>query len=205
MPGDSELGAFRRYEELEATAAHIVNIQSKMDRLARVKLDAWAQLLAGVNREFLGEEELAELIEDMKASFGEGFSKFWNAHMPATLSCVKVRTAVTQRRLRRAEYERNRPNGPTAGTWVGTFPISWEQPIALWGQAVVYVLFDGRNDPAYVGSTDNLPLRLRKHEREKPGLARWMAYRCVDREDAYRLEDKLLKEHKPHLNKRRGR
>jgi hypothetical protein len=208
MAGQKELWAFRQYADLEATAAHIVGIQGKIERLEQVKRDAWSQLLAGVMRAYaagLDEEDLVQLIADMKASFGTGFGLFWNAHMPASLSYQKVRNAAKYKDYWRAQYAHNAPNGPTDGTWVGTFPIGDDQPMPMLGEAVVYVLFDLYNDPCYVGSTDGFGSRLRTHERERLGLARWMAYRCADREDAYRLEDRLLKEHMPHMNKKRGR
>lgn len=208
MAGRKDLGAFLRHTDLEATAAHIVGVQRKIERLEQVKRDSWAQLLMAVKRaydEYLDEEDLCHFLEDMKLSYGPGFGTFWDQNMPRELSYSRVRHAAAKQRHWRKKYEANQPNGPAAGTWVGTFPIESDQPMPMWGEAVVYVLFDLNNDPCYVGSTETFTTRLRTHQREKLGLARWMAYRCADREDAYRLEDKLLKEHKPHMNKKRGR
>jgi predicted GIY-YIG superfamily endonuclease len=68
----------------------------------------------------------------------------------------------------------------------------------------VYVLFDAAGEPCYIGSTQNFRERARVH---RTGIAyeRWVAYPCTDREAAYELETRLLKEHKPYRNKKRGR
>lgn len=202
------LDAFRRYPELAATAGHIVNVQNKLDRLGDVKRDSWAQLLAAVHRLFevcLSEEDLMDFLDEMGASYGVGYTRFWDAHMPKHLSYVRVRSEAQRIRYWREEYDRNRPNGPASNTWAGTWPVTRDQPTPRAFLPVVYVLFDGANEPAYVGSTEDFRTRMKVHQREKPGLARWMAYRCADREGAYVLEDKLLKEHKPRMNKKRGR
>lgn len=79
------------------------------------------------------------------------------------------------------------------------------EPAPPVGVSVVYVLFDVWNEPAYVGSTQDFRVRLAVHRKEKPGLLTWTAFPCADREAAYVLENRLLKEYKPHLNKKASR
>lgn len=70
------------------------------------------------------------------------------------------------------------------------------------GQAVAYVLYDGL-EPVYIGSTGHFSARLARHRRDKT-FDRWTAYPCADREAAYLLEDQLLAERFPPLNRRRS-
>lgn len=203
------LEAFRKHPELLATASHIVNVQAKLDRLAEAKRDSWAQILAAAKRLYaqrrFGDQDLIDLLADMKESYGVGYTKFWDAHMPRDIRHARIHAEAQRITYWRTSDSVNQPNGPAAGTWVGTFPLTVEQPTPRWGISVVYVLFDEMNQPAYVGSTEDFRVRVKTHQRDKPGLVRWMAYACDDREAAYRLEDRLLREHMPHMNKRRGR
>ncbi|MBL1120211.1 GIY-YIG nuclease family protein [Streptomyces sp. 110] len=70
---------------------------------------------------------------------------------------------------------------------------------------VVYALFDARNDPCYLGSTDQFRTRIGKHVKDGKVFTSWQAYPCPDREAAYVLEDRLLKERLPSLNKKASR
>lgn len=208
MAGHKDLSTIREHPELEATAAHIVAVQRKLDRLEQVKADCWAQLLMSVLRTFdshLDEEDLCRFLADMKESFGPGFATFWDKHMPKDLSHSKVRHAAQKKRYWMEKYDRNRPNGPTKDTWVGNFPLDESQPVPIHGIPVVYTLFDVANMPAYVGSTSSFVHRTKEHLRTKEGLHYWIAYRCASRAEAYAKEDALLKVYMPHMNKKRGR
>lgn len=99
---------------------------------------------------------------------------------------------------------RHLPNGPE-GSWVGEYPLDERSVAPKGGLAVVYVLFDVSNEPCYVGSTDAFRTRMAAHQREGKNFVRWQAHPARDREHAYRLEDRLLKEHKPYLNKKASR
>lgn len=97
-----------------------------------------------------------------------------------------------------------KPNGPS-GSFIGEFPFGDDAPRPKLGTSVVYVLFDGLLSPCYVGSTDRFQYRIRAHARDGKVFERWAAYPCRDREAAYELEDQLLRQHKPYLNRRAGR
>lgn len=97
-------------------------------------------------------------------------------------------------------YRQNEPYG-----WAGDWRRASDQtPMPRRGQSVVYVLYDDRNQPCYVGSTGDLTARLKAHRKDGKKFVYWTAYPCVDRTEAYRLEDRLLKGEMPYLNKRRG-
>lgn len=189
---------FRSFEALAATAGHIETVQATLDRLTSVKLDAWEQLLASAARLYrageISPEQLLDLHNEMRDSFGTGYSKVWNAIAPIPHN--KLAHVVERRR-------RDKPNGPL-GSWFGTFPL-FTQPTPPEGVCVVYVLFDDTNEPVYVGSTQNFRLRMADHRANKPRLASWTAYPCRDREHAYQLEVELLRQHKPRMNRKRGR
>lgn len=87
--------------------------------------------------------------------------------------------------------------------WVSYTP-SDENPMPRRGQSVVYIFYDATNTPCYVGSTGDFSARLKRHLRDKKPIRVWVAYPCASREEAYALEDRLLKECKPYLNKKAG-
>lgn len=87
--------------------------------------------------------------------------------------------------------------------WIDCVP-SDENPMPPRGQAVLYVLYDAFSTPCYVGSTGNFPARLRWHLNDGKPVTVWSAFPCASRAAAYALEDRLLKQHMPYLNKKRG-
>lgn len=87
--------------------------------------------------------------------------------------------------------------------WVSSTP-SDENPMPPRGQNVVYVLYDASSTPCYVGSSGDFPARLKWHLKDGKPVRVWIAYPCGSREEAYALEDKLLKQHLPYLNKKAG-
>jgi predicted GIY-YIG superfamily endonuclease len=204
-----ELSAFGG--ELRATAQHLALVQRKLTKLEQAKEDGWDQMLTALARLVRAcrptpqEADLLPMLNQMRDSYGSGYARLWDRHLAPRFPARGIRSTVAAHEQIRRRMERNLPNGPTPGTWVGEVPSTWVDPQPQEYQAVVYILFDALNAPVYVGSTDNFPVRLKTHVRQKPGIARWTAYLCEDREAAYRLEDKVLKERMPNLNKRRGR
>jgi hypothetical protein len=73
------------------------------------------------------------------------------------------------------------------------------------GVCVVYILYDAKNMPCYVGSTKDLRSRLKAHRRAGKPTNWWAAHECKDRAAAFEMEDRLLKDQMPYLNIRRGR
>jgi hypothetical protein len=52
-----------------------------------------------------------------------------------------------------------------------------------------------------VGSSANFQQRMVVHRRTKQ-FASWRAWPCLNRKDAYRREDAMLREYAPYLNKK---
>lgn len=177
----------------DSTMQHLALLKRKEERLRSARLDAEAQALHALAGACaageLGKAELGFAYEEYRAVAATGFRTRWDAVMPITAARAKW-------------LLREVPNG-TFGSWFGTDPIG-DNPAPPAGQCVVYVLFDASNVPCYVGSSEDFRNRIMGHRHDK-AFVRWVAYPCADREAAYQLEDRLLKEHKPYLNKKAGR
>jgi GIY-YIG catalytic domain len=180
---------------LAATLHHIGILDARRKRLIQAQTEAEEQLFhrIGVMRA-RGDLTLAEL-QEIHAACRElqtvGMSLRWNAHIDISWSAVR-------------HCARFLPNGPE-GTWVGVVPLETDDHVPRFGTAVVYVLFGDDNEPCYVGSTADLRTRVNQHFSDGKQFARWQAYPCETREAAYLLEERLLAERLPRLNRRRGR
>lgn len=192
------MATFLEVPSLHATAQHVAMVQSKIDTLLRAKDDGWDQLLTATSRLYAAGElsifDLVELLDEMREQYGTGFTRVWDRTMPVRAKEVKW------------EANRVRKALAMAGTsaWHGPLPLD-SSAVPPDGVAVVYVLFDAANVPVYVGSTASFKQRMSAHRREKPEAVRWSAYRCRDRQHAYEMEDRALKEHRPRMNQKAGR
>jgi len=197
----------------EDTLFHIGLIARKVEKLAAVQLDAERQVLHRIGRDYIAGRisngDLLDLYcryrdlvyaEDLQGKRAylhrPGFSELWNEAIPVHNSQL-AQAAKNDWLVKRYE-----PNAD--GSWSGENPLRREAQRPRNGQCVVYVLFDDHNVPCYVGSTQSFKTRIDCHTREK-SFARWAAYPCEDRKAAYRMEARLLREHKPYLNKKAGR
>ncbi len=192
--------AFLAFEQLAATASHIDLVQAKLDKLATVKADSWEQILIAAARLYrsdgLTTAHLLQLHRDMKLSYGGGFTKVWNRVMPIQSNQLP-HVAARDRRI--AEEQRRQ-------SWYGTFPLDGSYTVPSKGVSCVYILFDRADVPAYIGSTEQFRTRMGSHRRERPGaFLRWICYTCESREAAYQLEEKLLRENLPYLNRKASR
>jgi predicted GIY-YIG superfamily endonuclease len=187
------IGRLRPYAT--ATLQHIALLKRKQERLRAAQIDAERQFLHSVAAAWaagdLDTAGLAEALRAYRAVAAPGFMGHWDAALP--VSAAKLLT-----------WPDSAPNGP-AGSWEGTYPIGVRDPAPRRNICVVYVLFDAANQPCYVGSTSTFRDRLARHQRDGKLFVRWTAYPCKDREAAYQLEVRLLEQHKPYLNKKRGR
>lgn len=194
-----DLGVLDSYA---STLDHIKLISAKRAEMAaklqQAQLEAEGQLVHRIANDYatghLTDRELCEAYDAYRAVAIQGFSSIWNASMP--FSVVQMQHMKT--RLRREDR-------CAAGSWSGCFPFVDEEATPPYQFSVVYVLFDAENIPCYVGSTENFRSRVRAHARDGKRFVRWSAHPCADREAAYQLEDRLLREHKPYLNRRVGR
>lgn len=178
-----------------ATLQHIENLHNRIRKLQAQRIQAEEQLLHRAGNAWRA-REMSSLhfwlvFRRYKRLKIDGRMKRWNAIMPVSWTQMP--------NLRRWD-----PNGP-AGTWVGPWPIGAADRRPPPDSFVVYVLFDAANEPVYVGSTGDLRARLRVHAKNGIAFITWQAYAAADREAAYRLEEKVLRERLPPLNKRAGR
>jgi hypothetical protein len=185
------------WPDLAATARHIEVVQDRIARLAEVRHESWEQLAVTIGRMYrtgvIGIGDLLAIFDEVKELHGPGFTKVWDEHV--SIPSKRIRHAV-------AMEIRHAPNGPH-GSWHGAFPIERDDRIPGPGTPVAYVIFDGQWVPAYTGSTAAFWTRFNAHRRQKPdALAWWIAYGCEDREAAFALEEELLAEHRPYLNKK---
>lgn len=201
-------------EELAASVQHLdllgQSISRVEDRLATLK-QARAQTLAQIaqaSKRISRERgwDSAAMLALYESLNGPGFFSAWKAAglpHPQRLR-HNVETA-----------DRHRPNDPASGGWVG----EWEVRDESWGSVgrivngsyprrgvpVVYVLYGADASPVYCGSSKNFDTRLAAHHRDGKVFAAWRAVPCADRAQAYALEDRLLKQSCPPLNRRAGR
>ncbi len=180
---------------ITSTLQHIRLIQEKEARLAAARRDALQQTLHRIGSDYrTGQITHAQLIT--------AFTHVRTLEMSGRMSAWDAIVGISHRRL--IQMAKQLPNGPE-GSWVGEYPIPMDAPRPIYGVAVVYVLFDDANVPCYVGSTDKLSPRLTAHAKDGKRFVSWQAHPCDDREHAYRLEDRLLKRHKPYLNRKASR
>jgi hypothetical protein len=188
IPG--ELGT-----SIAATLQHIMLTKEREERIAEARRNAEDQMLYRIGvAHRTGQIDDVQLFEAYKAYKALGITGRmyrWDAHVDIP--------------WKRMQHLRSSfPNGPE-GTWVGDWPVLEGAQRPRPGISVVYVLFGADNEPCYVGSSRNFVNRMRDHHRDGKQFVRWQAYRCRDREHAYELEVRLLKERMPHLNRRAGR
>lgn len=180
---------------LRSTLGHIRMLDSRRSRLHEAQLEAEEQLFhrVGVMHQAgqLALIELAAIYDECLAFKTAGISSRWNAHIDISWGRMRY-------------LAQHLPNGPE-GTWIGVAPLLDGDPAPLEGMPVVYVLFGEDNEPCYVGSTAKFRTRLRAHISGGKEFVRWQAYPCETREDAYVLEERLLIERMPRLNRKRGR
>lgn len=180
---------------VEATLQHIRLIQEKEARLAEARRNALTQTLHRIGSDYrtgrLTQQQLCTAVLAIQ-----------NLNMPGRMKAWDEIVGVSWKRL--CQLAKQLPNGPE-GSWVGEYPIPLDAPRPIYGVPVVYVLFDEANEPVYVGSTDKFSPRVTAHEKSGKRFVRWQAHPCEDREHAYRLEDRLLKQHKPRLNRKASR
>lgn len=180
--------------DVTANLDHLRRVGMKRLTLEAVTIDTEEATLRSLARA-LGDgsidlDELARIYRfDYRPYALPGHTSRWDAVMP---------TYASARRLR--DEKRWLANGPH-GTWTGE---RHGGPYPPPGVPFVYVLYDAQNVPCYVGSSGHVSARLAVHRKDKP-FVRWIAHPCRDREHAYAEETRLLREHKPYLNKRASR
>lgn len=182
-----------------ASFQHIQLVSDKRERLIKTQIDAETQIIHRLATDYragrITKDELCEIWLEFREIALPGYSKRWKAAMP------DVSVGHLQAHLnKRATDHLYAPDED--GNWRGEYPMPPLHPHPRAGTSVVYMLYDADNVPCYVGSTKDLNARMKAHDRDGKVFVRWLAYPCASRSDAYALESRLLREHKPYLNKR---
>jgi len=179
---------------VSSTLQHIQLLRAKEARLAAASREALAQVIHRIGSAHRAGEitdaQLCAAFDGVKQTGMPGRMLLWDEHVD-----IRWKQVI--------QLKRRLPNGPE-GSWVGEYPIADGAASPMPGTAVVYVLFDRNNQPCYVGSTEKFRARMASHGRTKD-FVRWQAHPCDDRDHAYRLEDRLLRLHKPYLNVKASR
>jgi len=184
--------------ECSATLQHIAHLRAKRERLLQLQHEAEEQVFHRIGVAYetgrIDMVELAQLWDACRQAVDTGYTRRWKKAVPVGVSTLL-------HALNNPERYRPEPDG----VWRGENPRIDDRCTPLAGTAVVYVLYDDRNEPCYVGSTGNLRSRLRQHAAEGKQYERWMAYACRDREHAYEKEIEMQSQFLPYLNRRKGR
>lgn len=196
----------------KATLDHIIMIDRKIDGLRDKKFDAEEVFLSRVrlmyDKRLFTIDDLVRFAEcECPCFFEPEWEERWEE---AGLPPVNTLRDIW------CEGMKYTATGPH-GSWTNYHPRfddalpdrvsctpSDENPMPPRGQNVVYVLYDAFGTPCYVGSSGDFPTRLKWHLKDGKPVRVWIAYPCASRKAAYALEDRLLKQYKPYLNKKAG-
>jgi hypothetical protein len=196
-------------DDLSASIDHLELICNKIERLQRVRYDTLRQLCYGIRREWHAGELTDEQILGLRRAFIDEWrlpnvKKAWDSSgLP---SAVELARKVADARYEKERIRRHTSNDVDSGGWVGEWiDRKPSEPYPARGESVVYVLYGEDFDPVYCGSTESFRSRLKAHAYSGKEFVAWRAVPAPDREAAYQLEDRLLREHCPPLNKRAGR
>lgn len=178
-------------EGYTATLQHIEILHRKRDQLQAAPIEAEEQHLHRISVSYasgkLDMDDLWSAYSEYRAVADSGFTRRWDKAVP-----------VPSKTIRWHPWRRASAPG---GAWTGSYPFDGCAAPGD-GVSVVYVLFDEANVPCYVGSTEHFRTRLSGHRYDGKSFVYWHAYPCASRRAAYDLEDALLKQHKPYLNKK---
>ena len=181
-----------RYAWMGGTDQHIKRMRKRRDDLYTLIDKAEEQLIHRAGIEFTsGRIDMFDLHEVTRTVAVQRNGKRRTRWLAAGLpSPEEIRAFVL-----------SQPNCPDGSWWrQGQYCGGGSRPPD--GQSVVYVLYDDRNEPCYVGPIEHFDERLMAHRKDKD-FASWRAWPCLDREDAYRRESEMLRDVMPRLNRRR--
>lgn len=182
----------------DATLDAVAELGRERDFLIARKADAERDHLAHVAAAYelgvIDIDGLASAYYQYREVADQGFSHLWDSILPVPAARV---VAYARSRPQRS------PNGYD-GSWSGPYPFA-TGPTPGDATSVAYVLLDAEQVVAYVGSTGGFRGRMNQHARDGKRFTHWRAYPCRDRQAAYDLEARLIRELQPYLNKtRRG-
>lgn len=186
-------------QHLELLSESIAKIEERLSRLKMARAQTLDQI-AVASKRVTHEWSTVEMLDLYERLNCPGLFTAWKAAGLPHPSRMRADSEAIRR---------NASNDPASGGWVGEF--NWHEYVVIPGPhppnwtPVVYVLYAADCTPIYCGSTEHFKQRLKAHAREGKEFVAWRAVRCADREQAYVLEDQLLKQSCPPLNRKASR
>lgn len=196
-----------------STIEHMLRIGNRMETLRETLFDCEEQVMHRLGVEYragiVGQSEVGDILHEVRHLLAPGWMK--RCEVALGFPVRKLMSSRAQKTANEAMYGQNEAWG-----WSGSCSMEWTDdgrplertvswPRPMKGVSVVYLLHSVFGDPLYVGSTHDFSARIKSHLLDGKPAAFWSAYLCANREEAYVLEDRLLKENMPTMNKRRGR
>lgn len=193
------LDQFSIRPDIDASLQMLATLGQRRAYLAERQFDTIAQITHRAATAWRAREiddvTLRDIYLAMRSISPVGWSKTWQEEDLPQITTLNTWIA-----------RHSSDRGPEAdGSWQGTYPRDPDGPCPRKGQSVVYVLYDDQLDPVYLGSTHHLTERLKRHRRDGKRFSYWRAFPCRTREEAYALEDQMLKGSLPKLNRKAGR
>lgn len=189
-------------QHLDLLNASIGTIEARLNRVKASRTETLMQIAAATKRLMTsGQLDMLSLLALYDELNCPGLFTAWKAMGLPHVQRMRAYAAIA---------ERSRPNDAASGGWVGEW--NWDDPDGPLTDnyprdlvPVVYVLYAADCTPIYCGSTEHFKQRLKNHHRDGKSFVAWRAIPCADRQQAYDLEDQLLKQSCPPLNRKAGR
>jgi hypothetical protein len=181
--GPSDLGLSLPVS-LRVAAQHIRLLQNKRHTLTDALVGAELQFLAALRRDCDAGQTTWRELRNAHATLAAGGLRGLEARWMDAIGISPEKVVAN------AKWEAI----GTGEVWKGHWPLHRGERFPPVGQCVVYVLFDADTHPIYVRGTNRCAHQFASHRVSlKRYLSCWMAFACVDRAEADKLEARLLR------------
>ncbi|MFJ1528214.1 GIY-YIG nuclease family protein [Streptomyces mirabilis] len=182
-------------EAMASSFRRVTALRQEQERLAAEMREAVAQVIARI-----GTAHRAGELTD--AEVCTAFLRLRDEQQPGVTELWDGLVDLPWRRV--VALAKQLPN-TSDGDWVGHYPFPADCAAPPPETPVVYVLYGADTMPVYIGSTDRFRARMADHRRDGKEFVHWWAIPCSSREQAYRVEDRMLRQFMPPLNIKAGR
>jgi hypothetical protein len=181
-------------ERLRASAQHIELLQDKRRRLTDALVGAELQFLAAMRREDEAGAMTWTQLRDAYSTLAAGRLSGLRARWMDAIA-VSPETVVLNARREAA--------GGASGVWSGHRPLRRGEYYPPTGQLVVYVLFDAKQYPIYICSTNRCPQRFVDLRVKGQQWSSWAA-QAVDSSEASAFQARFVRRHETNLRRQRA-
>ena len=178
-------------EPLRSSAQHIELLQDKRRRLADALVGAELQFLVALRREHEAGAMTWAQLRDAHSTLAAGRLRGLRARWIDAIA-VSPETVVVNARREAA--------GGASGAWTGHRPLRRGEYYPPIGQLVVYVLFDAKQYPIYICSTNRCPQRFADLRAQGQQWSSWAA-QAVDSTEASALQARFVRRHETNLRR----